>query len=251
MKTVKRKLRDLVFDLKFHTRSMVDGSHVKRMREAEQAGVVFPPYQIDDPSNLVLDGFHRGEKDRLEHGLDYEVECIAKQYKDDGERFADAMRYNAAHGKPLSQFDRAKCALRAKQYGVSAKQIAEALGMTMDMLRAIGEGRVAKVKRVARQPKPGPGARPRAEPVEAPEKAEWEDVALKQTISHMAGKELTPEQGEANKKLSGMKQAHYAFQLLLLLDNDLVQREDKMLMEALCKLHEALRTFFEGDAVAA
>jgi hypothetical protein len=215
---VTMQLSDLVFDYEFYPRTEVDSTHVNRMIAADKAGVKFPDYIIDKSSKRVIDGFHRGKKDKILHGPDCQVHCTEKEYRNEGEMFLDAMRLNAHHGRPLSPFDRARCALKCRKYKVSMKLIASALNMTLSDLKAIGEGRTAKTS--------GNG--------------KGHEVALKQTIKHKAGETLTSEQEQANKKLSGMNQVFYANQLLLLAENELLDTSDDILMTALRKLYKVL-----------
>lgn len=225
MKTIKLKLSELVFDFDLYPRAEVDSHHVSVLRAADQAGAVFPPYVIDAASKRVIDGFHRGKKDRLEHGPDCEVECIAKTYRNEGEMFLDAMRYNAAHGRALTMYDRARCALRCRKFKLAITAIASALGMTPAALKAIGEGRTASVR-------------------SAKDADEGHEVALKRTIAHMSGRTITSEQQEANGKLSGMQQAFYANQLIILIESNLLDTENKELMIRLEKLAELLEPMF-------
>jgi hypothetical protein len=228
VETVKRKLSELVFDFDLYPRTDVDSTHVSAMREADRAGATFPPYVIDAASKRVVDGFHRGRKDRMEHGEDCEVECIEKQYRNEGEMFLDAMRCNSSHGRPLSPYDRARCALKCRKFRVGIAAIAAALGMKPETVKAIGEGRTAKVRT----------------------ESGGHDVTLKRTIAHMAGRDLSPEQQTANERLSGMQQAFYVNQLLLLIDHNLLDNSDESLMDLLRQLHEKLGTIVASCSVA-
>lgn len=218
-KTRMLKLSELVFDYSIYPRSDIDSQHVRYMREAERAGVKFPPYVIDRKSRRVVDGFHRGKKDMAEHGPGHEVECVEKDYTNEGEIFIDSMRLNANHGRSLTQHDRARCTIMAKRFKISILVVASALGMTPAAIKDLGTGRIAS--------RPG-----RNESGDA--------VPLKRTIRHLAGTTLTEEQIIANDKLSGMEQVFYARQLLLLLENGLLDRENSTLMGVLMKLKDAL-----------
>ncbi len=230
MKTIKLKLSELVFDFDLYPRAEVDSHHVSVLRAADQAGAVFPPYVIDAASKRVIDGFHRGKKDRMEHGPDCEVECIAKTYRNEGEMFLDAMRYNASHGRALTMYDRARCALRCKKFKLGIVAIAAALGMTPAALQAIGEGRTANVR-------------------SEKDADEGHEVALKRTIAHMSGRTISADQQIANGKLSGMQQAFYVNQLIILIESKLLDTENSELMVRLAKLAELLETVVASGAV--
>ena len=60
----------------------------------------------------------------------------------------------------------------------------------------------------------------------------------------MSGRTITSEQQEANGKLSGMQQAFYANQLIILIESNLLDTENKELMIRLEKLAELLEPMF-------
>lgn len=207
MAETRHRLSDLVFDDDIYPRVAYDSRHVTMMVAAEEAGVTFPPIVIDGPTRTIIDGVHRWHKDRRVHGEDYEMPCIERTFANKGEMLLEALRLNAAHGKPLSAFDRARAALKAKRFRCSLKLVAKSIGMTPEMLRAIGEGRTARVS-------PGAG------------ESSGGEAALKRTIMHLRGKEITPAQEEVNKKLCGQDQAFLLHQIVLLLENDLFDWDD-------------------------
>jgi hypothetical protein len=235
VKTTKRKLSELVFDFDLYPRTSIDSQHVSAMREAARAGATFPPYVVCAKTLRVVDGFHRGRKDRLEHGVDCEVECVEKVYKNDGELFLDAMRCNAAHGRGLTPIDKARCALKCKHFHLGVAAIAAALGVTPAAIKAVGEGRVARA--------PAEPGRPKGEL--------GEEIIIKRSIEHLSGTTLSVNQREANKRLSGMPPSFHANQLLLVLENDFLNLEDQSLLALLGRLHAALERFALASAVVA
>jgi hypothetical protein len=70
------------------------------------------------------------------------------------------------------------------------------------------------------------------------------EVAIKRTIDHKAGEQLTKIQIDANEKLSGMNQSFYANQLITLIESDLLDKEDEKLMVRLGVLNELLNGLF-------
>ena len=63
---------------------------------------------------------------------------------------------------------------------------------------------------------------------------------MKQTIRHMAGKNLNEGQVTANDKLSGMNQLFYVNQLITLIENDLIDYSNEDLIEGLTKLQDLI-----------
>ena len=212
MKTMKVSLLVLDFDL--YPRQQIDSHHVGEMVAAEEAGVKFPPIVIDRKSKRVIDGWHRIRMKLRLYKENAEIEVIEKTYRNEREMFLDAIRLNASHGRNLSSYDRAHCALRAGELGIKDDVLAGALLVTVARVDALRVNKAATV---------GTG------------KAEV-TVPIKRTIGHMAGKRLTRPQQEANKKLGGMAQLFYVNQLIMLIETDLLDTANKDLMAAIEKL---------------
>lgn len=217
METRTYKLSELVFDHGLYPRVSIDPTHAGMIREAVRAGAAMPPLVVERGTRRVVDGFHRGDAYRREGGEDCEVACTEREYASDGEFLLDAVRCNASHGRPLSHYDRIRVQMRLQQFRLGVKAIASALGVRPETLRAVGEGRVAKA---ADQPQ--------------------REIPIKRTISHLRGQPITARQEEANEKLSGMPQTWYCNQLLLILEADLLDRENPNVLERLAALHEAI-----------
>ena len=197
-----------------YPREKIDSMHVTTILEARRAGVKMPPCVIDKKSRRFIDGFHRARAEQRLDGPDAEIEVIEKSYRNEGEMFLDAVRYNASHGRMLNSFDRAHCILLADNLKVDPGVLAGAMSVTVDK---IGELRVSKIA-----------------------KSNGLSVAIKRTIGHMAGKKLSKRQKDVNTKLGGMNQLFYVNQLCMLIESDLIDTENEDLMEGLAKLAELL-----------
>jgi len=207
----------LVLDFNLYPRPDVDSQHVAYLAEAIRAGSELPPIVIDAASKRVIDGFHRLHAHKRVNGPDSKIKVLEKTYASEGEMFIDAVRYNAAHGRTLSRYDRVHCILKAEEFKLEVERVADALHLTVETIGQLRVERVGKL-RVAGVP----------------------EVPLKQTIRHMAGKTLTKGQQDANEKLSGMNQMFYVNQIITLIENDLLDKANEQLMEKLQKLHELL-----------
>lgn len=219
----KFKVGELIEDLDVYPRGGVDSQHASYIASALEAGSTVPPLVIEKKTKRIVDGVHRRRAYVSQFGEDYEVECIEKSYVNDGELFADAMRFNSGHGKTLSAADRARCLLLAEKFSLDLNIVGQALHMTATR---IGELRATRISF-------GPHG----------------EQAIKRTISHMAGTTLTPEQAEANEKLSGMSQVFYCNQLIALLQTGLVNNSSSM-DEALRRLHTLIGTWLKGSKAA-
>jgi len=211
------KLSEVILDFTLYPRTQIDGNHVRYLLLSHEGGAKLPPIVIDKKSKRVADGFHRvSMMKRLDPtGI---IEAIEKNYKDDAELFADAIRLNAHHGRNLSPYDRTHCVLRGEELGLDVDAIAAALSITVE---AVGELRADRVGEM----------RVAGKKVEVP---------LKRTINHKAGSVLTQRQVQANDRLGGMNQLFYVNQLIELIEAELLDRSNERLMGRLEHLAEIL-----------
>lgn len=217
----KIKISELVLDYNLYPRSSVDRQHIHSIADAIVAGVILPPIIVDKEDHRLIDGFHRVkavERIEGENGL---IDAVFKRYKDDAARFADAMQYNATHGRALNTFDRAHCIIQAERFGLSMDQVASALKITVERGEELKADRIGRLHMTGSKP--------------------GEPIPLKRTIKHKAGQTLSDSQAEANRKLSGMEQSFYVNQLLLLIESDLLNRDDVNVMSSLAKLVAVIR----------
>lgn len=208
------KAAEIVLDYTLYPRNNVDSKNVSMLIEALAAGAELPPIIIDKKSKRASDGFHRTKAVLKYFGEDAMISVIEKSYKNDGELFLDAMRYNGSHGARLDPCDRTHCVIVAERLGLSLDAVAGALHMPVDRLGSLRNDRVATYNHLS--------------------------VPLKQTVRHMAGKPLTQRQNEANAKLSGMNQSFYANQLIELIESEMIDLENEKTVESLKKLHSLL-----------
>lgn len=219
----KLKCSQLVLDFDFYPRAQVDSQHVAYMVEAMKAGSEFPPVVICKKTKRVADGFHRVRARQRHDGPDAEIQVVEKTYRNDAELFLDAMRYNAAHGRNLTQYDRAHCAILAVNLGLDDEAIAGALHVPAEKIGELRADRSAKHAGL--------------------------QVPIKRTIRHMAGRTLNKGQVAANAKLSGMNQVFYVHQVCTLIESGLLNTDDAALMAALEKLRELLAGVLEAETV--
>lgn len=218
----KHPISALVFDFTLYPRGSLDSHHVTEISQAILAGVTMPPIVIDAKSKRVIDGFHRGHGLKRLYGESYETECVEKRYKNEAAMFVDAMRYNASHGRALSAHDKAHCLLLAEKLSIDMATVGSALNLTPER---IGEIRASKIGTVQGQ-----------------------SIALKNTIRHMAGEQLSNAQSAANDKLGGMNQLFYVNQLVTLLQNGLIDTANEDLQRGLLRLLDLLNEFARAKA---
>ena len=148
-----------------HDAHGLDSTNVTRMREALKAGVALPPIVVASDMR-VIDGFHRTRAHLQEFGDDVKMRVDMRVYESDADMFADAIRYNAINGLPLSPKDRAHAILKARKFKLPMSTIAMALGMSEKSMKDF------LAKRTATNP-------------------DGEKIALSHGAKDLAGKQLT------------------------------------------------------------
>lgn len=207
----------LVEDFTLYPRHAVDSTTVGQYADSLRAGAVFPPIRADAKTFKVIDGFHRLAAHRRA-GINT-IQVQLEQTKDEADLFVRAVEANGAHGHRYTAFDYARIILQAKELGLEREKIAFALNVPPVRLEEIERG-FAKTSTNGHK-----------------------DIPLKRSISHMAGKEMTQAQVEANDKLGGMKQTFYVNQVILFIESDLINVEDQGLMTRLAVLADLLDTY--------
>lgn len=214
-------IAELVLDFDLYPRNNLDSSQIASMIASIAIDAALPPIIVDRKTKRVVDGFHRVRATRKVKGDNATILCIERDYKNDQELFEDAVRYNAIHGVRLDKADRTRCIIIAERLHIPLARLAGALRMPHPDVRTMRLTRIARDKHGLRIP-------------------------LKNTIRQWAGRTLTDQQVEVNAKLSGMDQAFYARQLVLLIEADLLDRTDEKLMKQLERLHELLSQLFSA-----
>lgn len=209
---------ELVLDYSVYPRNSVNQYNVNRLAEALRAGAVLPPVKADAASKRVSDGFHRVTAALKVNGPTAQVEVELVEYESEMAFFLDSVRLNSAHGQNLSAFDTAKIKKIADQFGIPDADLSAALNLRAETLAQITAVHTAYS--------------PTGEP-----------VPIKNTLRHLAQKQLSPQQEAANRRAGGQKAVFYAGQLVNALEGDLVDTSDAGLMSRLRELEAKLAAF--------
>ena len=180
-----------------------------------------PPVIADAKSKRIVDGFHRCRAYRRVCGDDAVIEVQLVEYADEAALFAEAVRLNSAHGNNITTADRVRCMLIAERLGIEDDALCAALNITVERLEGLRVGRIGKRRAAASDPDGG-------------------QVALKYTVRHMAGKQLTAAQVKAMPDVGGNQQAFYANQLIRLIESGLLDRDNEKLIDRLRVLYGLL-----------
>jgi hypothetical protein len=212
-------LGDLVLDYALYPRHDIDSTTVVRLLDALEAGESLPPIVACSETMRVIDGFHRVTAYRRLHEDDpkWSLPCDLRKYETDRERFADAWRLNARHGRALSNFDIAHCIVKARDLGMQDDEIVTTAAISERKYRQLIENKLARVK--------------------------GKDVALKRTLHHYAGQELPTRIQGVNERAGGMQQRFYVNQVIDLVKNRAIDLDNSEMLDALKTLHGLLHEF--------
>lgn len=216
---------ELVFDWNLWPRSEVgdlDGTNLRRMKDAMLAGVKLPPVLVSRKDNRIVDGFHRVDATLSLYGDEGMIEVIYKDYASDAEMFLESARVNNQHGLPLSPRDRVHVFLKARKMKIPVPAIAEVLGMDPEDTKRFIEKRTAKNKA-------------------------GETIPLSGGAISLAGKVLTQKQEDYVRSCPGTSAQLYARLLLNALKADAVILNDKIL-ETLAELRDKIETILAEAA---
>lgn len=213
MKIQEIAITSLVQDFNFYPRTMVSNVTVNDFAEAIRAGATLPPVRVCSETMRVIDGYHR-----IAAYKKLELEAIPatlEKVEDDADFYLRAVEANAQHGHRYTPFDQSRIIQRSVELGLPIERLTGALQVSKTKIEEIQKGWFAKNEAGGLE-------------------------AVKRTIGHMTGKTLTHRQLEANRKLSGMQQSFYVNQILELINADLIDWDNRQLIEKLHTLHSAL-----------
>jgi len=210
----KLKLSKLVLDYNFYPRQHLNNYHVNEIIEALKAGVHMPPIVADKSSYTVVDGWHRIEAVRRLWGEKASIDAELKEYASEAEMFQDSIRLNASHGQALSAMDEAHCLAKAEEFKLEPAVVATLLNITTERADELVSNRLAISS-------DGP-------------------IVLKGSTAFMAGRRLTQEQVDHNKKAGGLHPTFYINQVASMLESDSVNWDDARIVNGLKRLSHLL-----------
>jgi hypothetical protein len=183
--------------------------HLKRLMDAFDSGIIFPPILLERNTNRLVDGLHRLE---LHKRKEIErITCTFRVYPNDEELLAEAARINNDHGLQLTLYDNKDLIRRLGARGYARDAIATAVRMVPEKVDEIIKGFAMSMA--------------------------GEPVALKGGLGHKRAQILTPAQEQAVRNYGGNTATIYVKHLLTLLDNEMWPAENvtlRNMMDRLC-----------------
>jgi hypothetical protein len=209
-------------DYSIYPRERLNNYHVEELIEAIKAGVKLPLIRADKDTLKVVDGWHRIEAFKKLYGDTATIETELIKYGSVAEMFQDAIRLNASHGQSLSVMDEAHCLSKAQEFHLEQAAVATLLNITIERATEIVSNRLAIS---------GEGS-----------------VVLKGSTAYLAGRNLTKEQENYNRKAGGMHQSFYINQVIAMLESDAVDWDDTRVVSGLKKLEKLLESSLKAAA---
>lgn len=220
-KTITLSVAQLIEDFTIYPRVTVDPTHVHYLAEAIEADTELPPPVVEDKTWRIVDGLHRTRAFRQVYGDEAKLRCIVRTYPSDTELLHDAGKLNSSHGRTMTKRDRAHFIARAQELQMDEESIADALHMKVDKIGAFKDAYTATGQNGM-------------------------SVVLKKPVLYMAGKTLTKAQVDVLPKLGGQAPTFYVNQLIHLMENNMIDRDNETVMTALKALSSKLSHFLEA-----
>lgn len=128
------KISGLVFDEKLYPRTKIAWMTAYTYAQAMRAGREFPPINVGNlkEKQYVVDGWHRVEARKMLKE-DY-VQANVKGYASRRDLFADSVRFNNAHGKPLNVQEKTRIVDLLKGMKFELKEISELTMIPLDKM---------------------------------------------------------------------------------------------------------------------
>jgi len=220
---------DLRFDETIYPRQNVDDQHIKQMCHALEGGITLPPIIVERKTKRIVDGVHRYHAALRREAKT--IFCILKDYKTDADLFREAVMLNTGVGLKLGVDDTLKVLQIAERYSLKEIEVSGMLRTSIAHLRII-KNRYGTIEETIKGVK------------------QLRKVALKGSVRHLSGEELTREQVAALESAPGQSYLLSIRQLLDAIKYDLLPPASKhpALWADLATLRDALNHLLKRKA---
>lgn len=214
-------LGELIEDWSLYPRHQVDPTHVADLARALRASQPLPPPIVDAASKRIVDGIHRARAWRRVLGATGAVLVELRHYDSEQDMLLDAIRLNAVHGRRLGKDDRVRCVALAEERHIAPERIAVALCVEAEVIPTLR----VRIASAPEQDLPGT--------ISGTAK-----VALKGSVLHLEGRQLTPEQVRGTMSAPGTSYTLLAQQLCEALECGLCNLGSARFWALMDRLHE-------------
>lgn len=206
MKTVKRKVGDLMLNERLIGLRPVNKFFVSRYRQAYRTGANMPPVIVDEDTGMIVSGNHRHTAMMEEYGPAHKVEVMAKHYDNEKQIIEEFARENVSHGNPLSGHSRDKISHALLDEGATQEEVATLFNVPIKRIEKAGEHTII---------------------VQGRKRSDQKVSFIKRGPEISSGK-MTKKQFEEHEKIDrGFPAFELAAQLVRWLKNDWINRDDR------------------------
>lgn len=213
------EIAKLVRDDELYPRTSTDWMTAYKYAEAMKLGAKFPAVIVGifNGKYYLVDGWHRVMAvEKTLKGKKIPAKLI--HYTSIVDMYKDAIAYNNAHGRQLSQQDRAMIAQRLKEYKVSAKEISQLVGIAKSQLNQFVSSRIAVMR------------------------TDGSNVPLKAPIrSIFSGKDIGEDVSGTQHVYASNSQMQIVNELITLIETDALDLSNKKFVEKFAYLKRLMR----------
>ncbi len=210
-------IKSIKLDPELYPRNQVNYITTIRYASAMTTGALFPPITVtkDGRKYILIDGAHRIAATKLNKETHIQVEILGNLSKK--EMFIEAVRRNSSHGLQYSAQEQAQTILKLRSLKVTKEEISELVRIPMERIEPFMAKRMIRIV----------GSRGGEKGVEI----------LKKELKHLAG---TDSMEIDQNEFMGISQARMIEDLINLIQNDLIDWDNKLVARKMRKLTKLL-----------
>jgi len=224
-------LDDLVLNEKYYPRVKVNWLTVLNYAESLKAGAKFPPITVTkwEDQYIVVDGFHRIEAYRKNNISLIQAEVIKVNSEKD--IFKEAIKRNITHGRPLSPYEKRLIIVRGiNEFKLKKAELQDLLYIKADKFELFVGKKAVNVFS--------------GKPLE--EHTEILKSPTAEAISENISPDILEKIKEEENPVYGMNQRSLLNNVLFLLKNDLINLEDKKIVDLLLEIRQEINKLLKN-----
>lgn len=210
------KISDVKVNENLYPRSSLDRVTIGRYMNNLRAGAVFPPITIANLNGIywLVDGRHRLESNRAIKNEHIQAEII--NVANEKELYVESVKRNMTHGKQFTTFDVTKIIIRLEEFNLSKIEISQMVGIAVDKLEPFTASRMTRIIGTEGT----------------------EMTVLKKPLTFLSEnqQEISIDNIEFQKSLSGQDQEQMISSIINLIKNDLLNPEVESRLKTLYRL---------------
>ena len=218
------KITDVKVNDSIYPRAKVDFITVARYINAMKSGAVFPPIKVAKVGEFLylIDGGHRiqASKGCKETHIQAEIyEGLTEK-----EIYLEAVKLNSEHGKQFTTYEVTNIIVRLKDFQLTPKEISDLVRIPTTNLTSFVAKRMTRITDA---------------------NGDVSEVILKKPFTHLAGNDIDLDNDVENvqRNFYGNSQEHLLGELIKLIENNLLDIEDKTVKAKFKKLKKLITAY--------